>query len=74
MRKYEILKELQEVMCSNGNCIFRILPEQKIGMHTNGRCHCLDNIEASERRAIRAIFAEIARHYEEVINDQASKI
>lgn len=52
-KKDDIINELNQIACSDGNCVFKVFPEQKKGMHTNGRCHCLDSLSYEQIRAIR---------------------
>ena len=59
MTKLEILKR---AACSDGNCIFKITPEMRKGMHTNGGCHCANeaNTDYDKKSGIR-VLSEIAR-------------
>ncbi len=41
--------------CSNGDCIIR-KPE---GMHTNGRCHCLDKLSRSQLAILKGRLSSI---------------
>lgn len=36
------LDKLKSATCSDGNCIFKVTPEMRKGMHTNGGCKCID--------------------------------
>jgi len=59
MTKLEILKR---AMCSDGNCIFKITPEMRKGMHTNGRCHCADEASTNyDKKSGIRVLSEIAR-------------
>ena len=59
MSKLEILKR---AACSDGNCIFKITPEMRKGMHTNGGCHCANeaNTDYDKKSGIK-VLSEIAR-------------
>jgi hypothetical protein len=59
MTKLEILKR---AACSDGNCIFKITPEMRKGMHTNGGCHSANeaSTDYDKKSGIR-VLSEIAR-------------
>jgi hypothetical protein len=52
----ELLDLCKDAQCSDGNCCFKIFPEQRLGQHTNGRCKCLEGLPIETKRTIRTIF------------------